>query len=53
MSRYIDEIVRRRVRDGIDNDSKPGPVEFWGEVFGGVCFCLCMVLLIFIGAALS
>lgn len=26
----INEIVHRRLRDGIDNDSKPGPIEFWG-----------------------
>lgn len=49
----INEIVRQRVRSGLDDTSTSDTFEFWGEVIGGVCFCLGVVLLIVLGAALS
>lgn len=51
----IDEIVRglRDRQREIDELPPLDAKEIAGEVVGGVCFCLCIVLLFFIGAALT
>lgn len=46
----INEIVRKARRDELTTSDT---FEFWGEVVGGVCFCVGILLLICIGAALS